>query len=347
MKTSDNRCPMLCLLKSNNLPIQQKKEIYFKIVNNFQIPINDDVIKEVNKRNFYDNEPQKIDGELKNELTLDEKEQFYNSVIYGNLEEFKSYIYGTGTSGKSYNIFEEVSEPGYKLTVFHCAMSYGKWDIIKFIIEYLTKLNLLDKALKMKTKDNRCPILCLLKSNKLYSEQKKELYFKLINTFHIPISDEVINEAKDRHFYDNNQQNNDLEKDEKKKVLNSLINDNLEEFKSYILGTGPSGESFYIFEEVSEPGKKWTVFHYAMAYGKWAFIKFIIEYLTDLHLLDTALNMKTQDNRCPLLCLLKSTKINPEQKRKILTKLSEELHIPINNEVKEELNAKNMQDLLK
>ena len=104
---------------------------------------------------------------LCNKLTTIEKQNFYNSVIDNNLDLFISYLSGNRYR-KPYNIFEEVSFPGYKWTVFHYAMHYGKWDIIKYIIEYLSNLNLLEKALNMKTKDNRCPMLCLLRSKDLY-----------------------------------------------------------------------------------------------------------------------------------------------------------------------------------
>lgn len=131
---------------------------------------------------------------LCDKLTIEEKKQFYNSVYDNDLDLFISYLSGN-RDRKPYNIFEEVSEPGYKWTVFHYAMHYGRWDIIKYIIEYLTNLNLLDKALKMKTKDNRCPLLCLLKSNSLNIQQKKDIYFKILDSFKIPINDEVLNLA--------------------------------------------------------------------------------------------------------------------------------------------------------
>ena len=175
MKTKDNRCPMLCLLKSSNLNLQQKKDIYFKIVDTFQMPISDEVIQEATKRNFYDNQ-QNINDDLKNELTIDEKKKFYNSVINNNLEEFKSYINGTPTR-KPYDIFEEVSAPGFNWTTFHYAMHYGKWEIIKYIIDYLFEINKIEEGLNLKTNDKRCPLLCLLKSNSL-SKGEKEKFFQ-------------------------------------------------------------------------------------------------------------------------------------------------------------------------
>lgn len=128
--------------------------------------------------------------------------KFYNSAKNGNLEEFKSYIYGTGTSGKPYHIFEEVSALGYKWTIFHYTMHYGKWEIIKFIIEHLKSLNLLDKALEMKTNDNRCPILCLLKSNYLNNEEKRVIFSNILKHFQIPINDKVKEELNKRKMQD-------------------------------------------------------------------------------------------------------------------------------------------------
>ena len=287
---------------------------------------------------------------LCNKLTTIEKQNFYNSVIDNNLDLFISYLSGNRYR-KPYNIFEEVSAPGYKWTVFHYAMHYGKWDIIKYIIEYLSNLNLLEKALNMKTKDNRCPMLCLLRSKDLDKQQKKELYFKIVNTFQIPINDEVIQEATNRHIYDNQSDiygglKNELTLEQKMKFYNSVINGNLEEFKNYLNGSGNFGKPFDIFEEVSVPGYKWTVFHYAMHYGKWDIIKYIIEHLNSLYLLEKALKMKSKDNRCPLLCLLKSNALKNEQKKIIFLDILNNFDIPISDEVKEELYKRDMQDVL-
>ena len=134
-------------------------------------------------------------------LTNPEKEKFYKSVIDENLDLFISYLSGN-KDRKPFNIFEEVSQPGYKWTVFHYAMHYGKWDIIKYIFEYLTILDLLDKALKMKTKDNRCPLLCLLKSNALNPEEKEIIFSDILKNFDIPISNEVKEELYKRNMQD-------------------------------------------------------------------------------------------------------------------------------------------------
>ena len=110
---------------------------------------------------------------LTNKLTTIQKQNFYKSMANNNLELFISYII-------VYDIFEEVSQSGNNWTVFHYAMYNGKIDIINFCLEYLYCLNLIDKILKIKTNDNKCPILCLLSSKELNDEQKKRIYFKII-----------------------------------------------------------------------------------------------------------------------------------------------------------------------
>ena len=365
MKTKDDKCPMLCLLKSNKLKLDEKKDIYFQIINSFHLTLNKDVINEANKIFYNNNIKAAI---LTNELTSEEKMDFYNSVIEGNLELFKNYINGA-SERKPYNIFEQVSAPGYNWTVFHYAMHYGKWEIIKYIFEYLIDLNIIDKALKMKTNDNRCPMLCLLKSNTLKFELKKDIYFKIINNFNVSISDEVIQEAINRNLYnsqntqiinnkaietDNKRDNiqkknsiltNELTLKEKMDFYNSVIEGNLELFKNYINGT-LERKPYNIFEEVSASGYNWTVFHYAMFYGKWEIIKYIFEYLSETKEIEIALNILSKDGRCPLLCLLKSNSLNKKEKREIFSKIIKNFHFTLRNEVKIELFKRKMEDLI-
>lgn len=127
---------------------------------------------------------------MTNELTIENKGAFYAATIEGNLELYKMYVNGTEKQ-KPFNIFEEVSAAGYYWTTFHYAMHYGKWNIISFIIETLTLKGRIDIGLKLKVNDGRCPLLCLLKSNILKPEQKRNIFDKIITNFVIPISDEV------------------------------------------------------------------------------------------------------------------------------------------------------------
>ena len=136
---------------------------------------------------------------VSNVLTTNEKMELYNSVIKDNLELFKSLIYGSPYK-KPYPMFEEVSAKNYYWTPLHYAMHYAKWDIIQFIFQYLFQYNLVNSALNLKTKDSRCPLLCLLKSKDLSVKVKIDTFDRLISTFPIPISNEVKDEIIKRKY---------------------------------------------------------------------------------------------------------------------------------------------------
>ena len=291
---------------------------------------------------------------LTNKLTIAEKTDFYNSILDNNLELFQSFIYGDGNR-PPYDVFEELSKSGYNWMCLHYAMHYGKWEIIQFILQYLIQSNLLEKALKIKTNDNRCPMLCLLRSKDLNQEQKKDIYFKIINNFPIPLSPEVVKEASSKLFYEENKSLidqkdyflvNELTVKEKKEFYNSVIENNLELFKGLVDGTA-KGKKYNLFEEVSAAGYRWTVFHYAMHYAKFDIIDFIIGHLKQQDLFDFAINLKTRDNRCPILCLLRSDNLQIQEKRNVLSKILAKYEIPISEDVKKELHKRKMDDLLK
>ena len=138
---------------------------------------------------------------LTNRLTTDDKMRFYQAAIDGDLEAFKKLVQGSQYNPPFY-IFEEVSAPTYGWTTFHYAMHYAEWDIIKYIIEYLFKKDKIEIGFRLKSKDGRCPLLCLLKSNALKPEVKKETFKKIISNFTIPVSDEVIQELNNRKLGD-------------------------------------------------------------------------------------------------------------------------------------------------
>lgn len=157
------------------------------------------LLKEAKKRNMLSDQELRIKF-LTNKLSAENKMVFYQAVIEGNVAAYKKYI--LGTYGKAYNIFEEVSAPGYGWTTFHYAMHYAKWEVIKFIIEYLQSINKLEVGFRLKSKDGRCPLLCLLKSNAIKPEVKRETFDKIISNFTIPVSEEVIKELNNRGLND-------------------------------------------------------------------------------------------------------------------------------------------------
>ena len=159
----------------------------------------EELVKEVRKKNTISDQELR-NRYLTNKLQTTDKMNFYQSVIDGNLDAYRRYV--QGTYGQVYNIFEEVSAPGYGWTTFHYAMHYAKWNIIKFIIEYLTVQNKLEIGFRLKSKDGRCPLLCLLKSNALKPEMKRDTFNKIITNFTIPVSDEVKKELNNRGLSD-------------------------------------------------------------------------------------------------------------------------------------------------
>ena len=160
----------------------------------------EDLMKEARKKNMLTDQELRAKY-LTNKLSTDDKMRFYQSVIDGNLEAYKRFVQGTQYS-QPFNIFEEVSAPGYGWTTFHYAMHYAKWNIIKYIIEYLFNNNKVEIGFKLKSKDGRCPLLCLLKSNALKPDIKRETFAKIISNFTIPVSEEVIKELKNRQLTD-------------------------------------------------------------------------------------------------------------------------------------------------
>ena len=51
LKSSDGRTPLLCLLRSNSLNLDQKKDIFTKVIKNYPIIITDELRNELKARN--------------------------------------------------------------------------------------------------------------------------------------------------------------------------------------------------------------------------------------------------------------------------------------------------------
>ena len=169
-----------------------------------------DEINGINESDFIYNNIQNDEIETKtkqnekltivNKLNEAEKMSFYHSVMDNNLGEFKAYL--SGDFGKKYDIFEELSVKGLGWTAIHYSMHHGKWDIINYIIDYLKSKNQLESAFRMKTKDGRCPILCLLRSSDLKVKEKKYFFEKIMHKYPFPISLDVMEELRKRNFDD-------------------------------------------------------------------------------------------------------------------------------------------------
>jgi hypothetical protein len=127
-------------------------------------------------------------------LSVTQKMELYNSCVDGKLNDFKNLVLN-----KKYPVLEEVSAHGYYWTPLHYGMHYGQFEIVKFISEILKKNNQLDAAMRLESNDNRCPILCLLRSNSLTLERKKELLIQFLMLYpNISLSTDVKKEARAR-----------------------------------------------------------------------------------------------------------------------------------------------------
>jgi hypothetical protein len=126
-------------------------------------------------------------------LSVSQKMELYNTCVEGKLNDFRNLVLV-----KKYPMLEEVSAHNYFWTPLHYAMHYGQLEIIKFIFEQLKKQNKLDAALRLESNDGRCPILCLLRSNNLNLDKKKELLNGILSMHNFPLSAEAKKEAKNR-----------------------------------------------------------------------------------------------------------------------------------------------------
>jgi hypothetical protein len=126
-------------------------------------------------------------------LSVQQKMQLYTCAVEGKLSEFKDLVVN-----KKYPALEEVSAHEYYWTSLHYAMHYGQQDIIFFILDHLSTNNSIDLIMKLQSNDNRCPLLCLLRSNSLSLDKKKDIIGKILSKYEFSISSEVKNEMRNR-----------------------------------------------------------------------------------------------------------------------------------------------------
>lgn len=126
-------------------------------------------------------------------LPVNQKMELYHSAVEGRLNDFKECILT-----KKYPVLEEVSAHNYYWTSLHYAMHYGQIDVVMFIIEHLKNLNILEPAMQLQSGDNRCPILCLLRSNSLSLLKKKEVMEKLLSKYSFNVSNDAKKEMRNR-----------------------------------------------------------------------------------------------------------------------------------------------------
>lgn len=128
-------------------------------------------------------------------LNLNQKMELYSAAVEGRLNDFRRLVLD-----KHYPPLEEVSARSYYWTPLHYALHYGKWEVASFIFDFYQKRDELDNIMRLESSDNRCPILCLLKSNALQYEQKGIILEKILEKYKFEITPEVLKELRNRNF---------------------------------------------------------------------------------------------------------------------------------------------------
>jgi len=127
-------------------------------------------------------------------LPINQKMELYNVCVEGKVEEFKNLILN-----KRFPMLEEVSAHNYYWTPLHYAMHYGQYEIVRFLVEQIKRKGFFESAMRLESNDGRCPILCLLRSNSLDINRKKEMLIRFLTDYPgVNISNEVKKEVKAR-----------------------------------------------------------------------------------------------------------------------------------------------------
>jgi hypothetical protein len=132
-----------------------------------------------------------------NTLSATLKRNYHDHILNGNLTLLMQFI-----NINNYPIFEEISAKGYFWTPLHYAMHYGQKLIISFLLDLLKKKGLYHEAMRLRSSDLRCPVLCLLKSNSLKNEEKRKLFEYLLEKYDIEVTLSIRKEANAREFND-------------------------------------------------------------------------------------------------------------------------------------------------
>jgi len=298
---------------------------------------------------------------LKNNLLPAEKKELYQACIDENPSSLMNLI-----ENKGYPVTEELSTKGHYWTALHYAMHFGKWEVIRYLLEYCKRTKKLGPLFRLKSDDNRCPILCLLKSNAISNISKNDIICKIVENFpEVYFSQNAINECANKNIdanvikkikflqeklktseklfsyeYCNLSDNEIRDKflnftftpDKKKIIYEAITKDDIE-----ILQINIKNE-FDLFEELSSKGYYWTCLHYALHFAAENVIIFMFKLLEEVEMINIALNLKTNDSRSPLMCLIKSNSVCSDRKTNLMNKiltLFPKIHVPM--EVRQEI----------
>lgn len=134
---------------------------------------------------------------------------------------------------------------------------------------------------------------------------------------------------------------NKLDVNSKMILYQAAVKGDLNEFKRLI------SKGFPILEEVSASKYYWTPLHYAMHYGKMEIAFYILNILKDQGKYRMAMALESNDNRTPVLCLLKSNALSLSDKREYFRQLVQNFQIFCDDRTYKEIKNRNLEEIFK
>lgn len=134
---------------------------------------------------------------------------------------------------------------------------------------------------------------------------------------------------------------NKLDVNAKMVLYQAAVKGELNDFKKLI------SKGFPLLEEVSAANFYWTPLHYAMHYGKMEIAFYILDILKSQGKYRMAMALESNDNRTPVLCLLKSNALSLSDKREYFTKLVQKYQIFCDERTLREIKNRNLEGIYK
>ena len=134
---------------------------------------------------------------------------------------------------------------------------------------------------------------------------------------------------------------NKLDVNSKMILYQAAVKGDLGEFKRLI------SKGFPMLEEVSAANYYWTPLHYAMHYGKMEIAFYILDKLKEQGKYRMGMALESNDNRTPVLCLLKSNALSLSDKKEYFTRLVQNYQIFCDDRTYKEIKNRNLEGIYK
>ena len=134
---------------------------------------------------------------------------------------------------------------------------------------------------------------------------------------------------------------NNLDVNSKMVLYQTAVKGDVNEFRKLI------NRGFPMLEEVSAKNFYWTPLHYAMHYGKMEIAFYILDSLKEQGKYRMAMALESNDNRTPVLCLLKSNALSLSDKKEYFTLLVQRYQINCDDRTLREIKNRNLEGIYK